>query len=1531
MSDRFEKFQRALAMFCAIVLFFTAFNGTPVFEIFAVGPEIQILHDEAPVTEVKLEQDGKIRLTTQGDVADKAAYFWQIRDPANKDLWVNITGANSDSLWVTYALVGSMLQENGKAFLRCCVKEGEEMICSEPVSVTVSFHAEVTPEEPETVEMGEAPMLFSMRTGTEETFTTHSIIINYLFDNNALAFEPYGATVAHGSDFKDIITSPTVVGYKPFRRVGTEYIDASTVELNLTNIQEDVIINVVYEPTLVNFSVHHHLQNLYDDEYSLHYDYITTSQAITGTVVGDGLAMTEDALPGFRPLAYEKLTVAADGSTVVEIRYDRNYYLIDFDMNGGYGTEPVYTRYGSAVGANDPIRHGYVFDGWELVSYDGRTPTAEEASKYAISSTNTISVPAANLKYRARWITQQTTYTVVFWKENANDNGYSYWGYLDNIGALSGSIVDAQDWADRLPDVDDEQYFTFNSEKSDKGVLVEGDGSSVVNVYYTRNYYSLTFKATGKCTIPEKHTHSDACYDMVCGGGSHTHTDDCGSTLLCEITEHTAHTDACISCGLAEHIHGSADCDCKLTEHTHTVSCWDKVGDRQTNVTGAPKNPQQGQIYRRRSGYSYNYYIYLFGSWYKHNGSNLTNNSILKSDCKLDEHTHGTDCSCDVTAHTHSDSCYKDTLHTHDADCYTYSCGEQAHTHSNACKRLKCGITEGHTHSGNCTNASKENTVKVVYRKYQQSIEDLWPVTDDNGKVYNSGERWEPSDSSYYSAVLVYLSRMTPDSFTLKLNTANYDNYKMQYYLEVLPNQPYDVTVNNRNYKLSHTVNAKYNYITYDEDFYEISGFVRASSDPKFGSNNQLDINGGGTVKFYYNRSTDNPLTFSNNGIILDDKTVAQNMFEIPLKDKYFVPEYPSNLEPGAYAFAGWYTSPGCFAGTEVDWDTIIMPEGGLQLYAKWSPITHTIRVFKDATLQEQIGPDQIVDHKAFAHAPEGNITNGNYVFQGWFYKDIVDGKEVEKAFVFTGIPVTEDLDIYAKWSSHISVEYKIEYKLYATGETIADPTVGMAIAGNNKTFPAKAGDQLYVGYQTGYYPLVNSHTITMSADGTHTFTFYYVYVESMPYEVRYVDALTGAVLVDTKLVRDNNLSVVTETFQRVDGKMPDAYQKRLVLVADGVDTDGNGILDENTITFYYNTDSEHAYYRVVHYIQNMGGDDYREYLSKEAVGNIGESYSFEALTLAGFTFNGALTKINGVVQPANGNKVSATLGSSGLLVELYYERNTVPYIVRYLDNLTGEEIYTTKTSSGVFGEQVAEYALDLKELGYELIGEEVRLLTLSANEDYNVLEFRYQERTVSLKYQVVGPDGCGTLSQMSQNVQAISGKANGSVPMAAEGFLFTGWYLDSACTVPVPESWVNSADHKLTPVKTGAVWQDTTYYAKFIALETNLTIQVQGADDRDAMQTFLFQIVGKPGTETADVKLTVAITGNGSVTITQVPTGEYTITELESWAWRYDSTEAVREMNLQYSETGHTVVFAHNRDQGKWLDGNAVENNLFN
>ena len=1531
-----RRFRRTMAMLCAVVMFLTSVCIPSVSAVATDNFNTYAACEGEKVSAITLLHDDKLQLNAKTDLAGQLGYSWQIRDPENKEHWINITGANSDTLWVTYALVGSMLQKDGSAAVRCRITKGALETFTNTVKVTVSF-APPENEKPEiTTNLSETPVAayVAKRAPEDDTYITHSIVINYLFDNNALAFEPYGATVAHGSDFKETITSPTVVGYKPVRRVGENYVDAKEVVLDLTNIQADVIINIVYEPALVNFSVHHHLQNLYDDEYSLHYDYVTTSQAITGTIVGDGLAMTEDQLPGFRPLAYEKLPVAADGSTVIEIRYDRNYYLIDFDMNGGYGTEPVYTRYGASVGANIPIRHGYVFDGWELVSYNGRTPTAQEIAQNNISASATISVPAANLRYRAKWITQQTTYTMVFWKENAHNNSYSYWGYLDNLSAMSGSLVSAQNWASRAADINDSQYFTFNAAKSDKDVLVEGDGSTVVNVYYTRNYYKLTIKATGLCTIPEKHTHTDECYDVICNGG-HVHTDQCGSELICTTPEHSSHTEECIKCGLTEHIHGSGDCACKITEHPHVKACWThNIGTATTPQGSYPKDPENAEIYSYSrygwGGYTYYYYIYLFGQWYNYTGSGVSNKDIVDPNCGLDEHQHGTNCNCNQQAHTHDDSCYRDALHTHGENCYTFLCGVAEHIHEAACKRLKCGITTGHTHNSTCKNARSSNTVKTVYRKYQQSLTDIWPITDDNGKTYNSGERWKPSESSYYSEVLVYLAEMPPDDFTLTLNEADYDTFIMNYYLQVLPGDPWDVSKDGKYYKLRNTVKANYNYLTYDEDFFEIKGFVRYDSDPNFGSNNQLDINGGGTVNMFYDRGTDNPLTFSNRGEILDDKTVPKNMYEIPLKEFDFVPEYPSNLEPGAYTFTGWYSSPGCFKGTEVDWDTLRMEDGGLQLFAKWSPITHRVRVFKDATMTEQIGADQIVDHKAFAHAPEGNVSNGNYVFHGWFYKDMVNGQEVEKAFVFTGIPILKDMDIYAKWSSHISVEYKIEYKLHSTGETIADPTTGTAIAGNNKTFPAKAGAELYEGFQTGYYPLVNSHTITMSADGNHTFTFYYVYVETMPYKVRYVDSLTGEDLIAPKVEMDNNLSVVTETFQRVNGKMPDAYQKRLVLMAEGTNVDENGIFSENTITFYYNSDDEHAYYRVVHYIENISGDDYREYRSEEAVGDIGSSYTFDALTLTGFSFDGSLTKVNGQSKPVSGNKVTAKLSNEGLLVELYYQRDTVPYKVRYLDRATGNEIYPAKESSGVFGQLLPEYAMDLSDMGYELIGEQVKTLTLSANPDYNVVDFYYQEKIVSIKYQIVGPADGGTLSQTSQNVQAISGQPSGSVPTAKEGFKFIGWYLDETCKSPVPAEWVNPQTHQLIPVKTGDVWQDSTYYAKIIALETDLTIEVQGSSSLDAKQSYLFRIVGKENTETEGIDLTVTVVGNSSVTVTKLPVGNYTVTELTSWAWRYENDESVLGLFLEYSETGSTITFNQDRAQIKWLDGNAVNTNLF-
>ncbi|MBQ7500436.1 MAG: hypothetical protein IJT91_06045, partial [Clostridia bacterium] len=52
--------------------------------------------------------------------------------------------------------------------------------------------------------------------------------------------------------------------------------------------------------------------------------------------------------------------------------------------------------------------------------------------------------------------------------------------------------------------------------------------------------------------------------------------------------------------------------------------------------------------------------------------------------------------------------------------------------------------------------------------------------------------------------------------------------------------------------------------------------------------------------------------------------------------------------------------------------------------------------------------------------------------------------------------------------------------------------------------------------------------------------------------------------------------------------------------------------------------------------------------------------------------------------------------------------------------------------------------------------------------------------------------------------------------------------------------------------------------------------------------QTFIFHVKGTPGTPTANIDLTVTINKQGSVTVSNLPIGEYTVTEDRNWSYRY-------------------------------------------
>lgn len=501
------------------------------------------------------------------------------------------------------------------------------------------------------------------------------------------------------------------------------------------------------------------------------------------------------------------------------------------------------------------------------------------------------------------------------------------------------------------------------------------------------------------------------------------------------------------------------------------------------------------------------------------------------------------------------------------------------------------------------------------------------------------------------------------------------------YYVEVLPGES-GTMVSGKSYKQHHQDTAKYNVglsggglTVTNEERYDLEGFT---CNTPISTENGADYDG---AKFYYTRNT-YTLVYNDQYTTTKEEQLPYEQVLSKSVNKSYVPAYPKGLEAGAYEFAGWYLDP---EGTQsVDWNAK-MPAAKVVLYAKWAPKTHTVRTFlTEEAMNAGTAPIDTwenVPHRSTIDEKPQNPTNGQYTFVGWFYQE----NGVEKAYDFS-MAVTKDLNLYAKWISNTLVEYTIHYRL-ADGTTIAPDTTGSALAGATKTFDAKTGTDLNQGYQTGYFPNVGSHSITMNIDGGNEFTFVYVPKAEVKYTVRYLEKDTNNVLHVEKHAATRD-AVVTEKFETVPSYAPDAYQKRLVLSAEE---------ESNVITFWYVKDTEHAPVQIIHWVQNIAGDGYTEYSSSTNLnGLIGETYTAEWLTIAGFAKNEAKSNISG------------KLTAEGLVLNLYYDRIEYPYEFRFVNSYTGEEItdydFGTTNGNARFGDRVTFTAPEkLGDLGYKL------------------------------------------------------------------------------------------------------------------------------------------------------------------------------------------------------------------------------------
>lgn len=829
-------------------------------------------------------------------------------------------------------------------------------------------------------------------------------------------------------------------------------------------------------------------------------------------------------------------------------------------------------------------------------------------------------------------------------------------------------------------------------------------------------------------------------------------------------------------------------------------------------------------------------------------------------------------------------------------------------------RELDCDKWLFHDHSDSCYK-----TVKTITAKYGADIHSNFPIKDGNKTIW-----WNvPSGCKSFKqgTQLGSIDIMPGENITFSKENSQ-SGADLYYYIEALNGETGTYTHGGKNFHLYKTINiSRDGYLTYSEEFHDIAGFTQWWSDPAFDKMEQ----GGKTEEIYtknylcYTRNSYKLKFYNYNAFVGDKEATVQ--YEASLSSYDFTPDPPEGFEKNAYVFDGWYTSAGCYAGSEADLKNMTMPASNFILYAKWAPKTHTVKTFltEDVITDDQpLNTWENVEHRATVDKPE-NPTNGNYNFVGWFYKE----NGVEKAFDFS-MPIIKDLNLYAKWSSNTLVKYTIHYEL-DDGTSIGDDTVGSALAGTTKTFDAKIGNALNKGYQTGYYPETSSHSLTMKIDGGNEFTFKYIPKDKVPYTVRYLEKGTERELAPKKSAETSD-AVVTEKFKVIQSYAPDAYQKRLVLSATE---------SENVITFWYEK-SDLVPVQIIHWLQNISGDGYTEYESSTEFGKVGDTILKSPKQYDYFHYNDSKSNHSG------------TITSDGLVLNFYYDRNVYPYLFKHVERENENNVFETVPGEGRYQATVTKYSINVP--GYTLVSAETEHITIVADENEpvkNVKTFYYTESSAEIKYVAKtfgGSDG-GYVSPDTENVKVFTGKANGSKATAKANYKFVGWYSDAGCTNQI------STDPKFAPEKDHNYSQGSdepklgyigaTYYAKFEPDIVDLTIVKSGAVDVDENQSFIFHISGDVS-ENEDlpmakaVDMDVIVYGNGNTTVKSLPAGTYLVTEMNKdnngWSWRYTANGKNQQtITPTPGSNDNVLTFANTRDNSKWLNGSNFAKNLFN
>lgn len=192
------------------------------------------------------------------------------------------------------------------------------------------------------------------------------------------------------------------------------------------------------------------------------------------------------------------------GNITLSPHFLNTYYV--YYISKGSAVAPEVVPDGTVVGKPaDPERQGYTFSHWSTTEddstgpFDFTQPITQDTMLYGI------------------WVPEKVNYTVVYWFEKPNivgDAGTDLANYQFSKSqtkkALAGSTVKA-----------DELYANWGLNRVDYGyyshgdeVVVAGNGTTVLNVYFKRTLYTVTFNLDGGTMEFNGQTYTDSQYSF---------------------------------------------------------------------------------------------------------------------------------------------------------------------------------------------------------------------------------------------------------------------------------------------------------------------------------------------------------------------------------------------------------------------------------------------------------------------------------------------------------------------------------------------------------------------------------------------------------------------------------------------------------------------------------------------------------------------------------------------------------------------------------------------------------------------------------------------------------------------------------------------------------------------------------------------------------------------------------------------------------------------------------------------------------